>query len=141
MTKAKTSNLTRSEIMRAVKSKDTAPEIVVRKLTHSLGFRYRLHRADLPGKPDLVFPTRRKVVFVHGCFWHGHICKRGARPPRQNAAYWSAKIARNVDRDARNQIELHNSGWDVFIVWECETKAGDRATLATRLDKFLTRPG
>ncbi|TAU43901.1 DNA mismatch endonuclease Vsr (plasmid) [Rhizobium ruizarguesonis] len=129
----------RSAIMRAVKSKDTAPEMIVRRLVHSLGFRYRLHRKDLPGKPDLIFPARRKVIFVHGCFWHGHDCSRGARKPKSNADYWHAKIARNVERDGRNNEALQKAGWDVMTVWECDTKVADREGLAVRLDAFLNR--
>jgi DNA mismatch endonuclease (patch repair protein) len=102
-----------------------------------LGYRYRLHRKDLPGKPDLVFPVRKKVVQVHGCFWHGHDCKRGARPPKENAAYWGPKIARNVERDAANEADLQELGWDVLIVWECETKVGGRAALASKLSTWL----
>lgn len=123
--------------MRAVKSKDTAPEMIVRRLVHRLGYRYRLHRKGLPGKPDLVFAGRRKIIFVHGCFWHGHDCKRGARPPKENTDYWGPKIHKNVERDARNQVELCELGWDVLTVWECETKAADRTALEQRLTEFL----
>ncbi len=123
--------------MRAVKSKDTAPEMIVRRLTHGLGYRYRLHQKNLPGKPDLVFPARHKVVFVHGCFWHGHDCKRGARAPKANADYWVPKIARNITRDSAHITTLRDAGWGVLVVWECETKVGDREQLATRLRSFL----
>jgi DNA mismatch endonuclease (patch repair protein) len=92
----------RSRVMRAVKGKDTKPEMIVRRMAHALGYRYRLHRTDLPGSPDLVFAGRQKVIFVHGCFWHGHDCARGSRQPKTNAEYWRAKIARNVTRDAAN---------------------------------------
>ncbi|UED34879.1 very short patch repair endonuclease (plasmid) [Rhizobium ruizarguesonis] len=139
MVKAIVTDSRRSAIMRAVKSKDTAPEMIVRRLVHSLGFRYRLHRKDLPGKPDLIFPARRKVIFVHGCFWHGHDCSRGARKPKSNADYWHAKIARNVERDGRNNEALQKAGWDVMTVWECDTKVADREGLAVRLDAFLNR--
>lgn len=125
--------------MRAVKSKDTGPEMIVRSLAHSLGYRYRLHRADLPGKPDLVFPGRRKVIFVNGCFWHGHNCKRGARRPATNADYWREKVARNVERDRRTTDQLRASGWDILTVWECETQANGRETLGQRLQNFLDR--
>src|SRR5205814_5907334 len=91
----------RSRIMRAVKGRDTAPEMTVRRIVHGMGYRYRLHRKDLPGKPDLVFPRDHKVIFVHGCFWHGHDCQRGARAPKMNADYWSTKIARNRNRDVQ----------------------------------------
>lgn len=131
------SSPTRSEIMRAVKSKDTTPELIVRRLVHSLGYRYRLHRKDLPGKPDMVFAGRRKVVFVNGCFWHGHDCKRGARKPVENADYWGPKIARNVERDAASARALQGAGWEVLTVWECETPIGKRAVLERRLRDFL----
>lgn len=130
----------RSEIMRAVKSKDTMPEVAVRRLVHAMGCRFRLHRKNLPGKPDLVFPGRRKVVFVNGCFWHGHDCRRGARQPKVNADYWRAKIGRNAARDAASVELLRDAGWDVLIVWECETKSADRATLQAKLQKFLRPP-
>ena len=124
----------RSGIMRAVKSTDTQPEITIRRLVHGLGYRHRLHRSDLPGKPDLVFAGRRKVVFVHGCFWHGHDCKRGARAPVANATYWQKKIERNRARDLRNQIALSQAGWSTLVIWECEIKD---ATLECRLRRFL----
>ncbi len=124
----------RSEIMRAVKSRDTKPEMIVRRLVHGLGYRYRLHRPDLPGKPDLTFPSRRKVVFVHGCFWHGHDCARGARVPKNNREYWIAKIARNKTREAKDCDRLREMGWSVFTIWECETKS---AGLESRLRAFF----
>jgi DNA mismatch endonuclease (patch repair protein) len=129
---------TRSSIMRAVKGRDTAPEMAVRRLLHSLGFRYRLHRSDLPGKPDIAFAGRRKVVFVHGCFWHGHFCSRGARLPKTNSAYWSEKIARNVARDHQNTVRLNDMGWSALTVWECELK--DREQLKATVGLFLA-PG
>jgi len=128
----------RSAVMRAVKGRDTGPEMLVRRLAHALGYRFRLHRKDLPGNPDLVFPARRKAIFVHGCFWHGHDCARGARMPKANAAYWSAKIARNVARDARVLAELRALGWDPLVLWECELK--DRAGLPARLRQHLGEP-
>lgn len=137
MTKAIATDPKRSAIMRAVRSKDTAPEMVVRRLAHRLGFRFRLHRKDLPGSPDLVFPSRRKVVLVHGCFWHGHSCSRGARQPKANSDYWQAKIVRNVDRDVRNTSALNQAGWEVLIVWECDTLKGKREKLAAELKEFL----
>lgn len=121
--------------MRAVKGKDTKPEWVVRRLVHALGYRYRLHRKDLPGKPDLVFGPRRKVIFVHGCFWHGHDCKRGARVPKTNRDYWLQKVQRNRDRDAATQKALQNAGWSVLILWECEIK--ETVALEQRLIAFL----
>ncbi|MBP7241320.1 MAG: DNA mismatch endonuclease Vsr [Amaricoccus sp.] len=129
----------RSRVMRAVRGRDTGPEMVVRRLLHGLGYRFRLHRADLPGTPDLVFPARRAVVFVHGCFWHGHDCARGARAPRRNAEYWAAKVARNRTRDADVRAALAAAGWRSLAVWECGLK--NRAALAARLAEFLGPPG
>lgn len=125
----------RSRIMRAVKSRDTAPEMLVRRIVHGLGYRYRLHRKDLPGKPDLVFPARCKVIFVHGCFWHGHDCKRGARTPKTNRDYWQAKIARNRERDVEHWEKLKETGWNVLVIWECEIR--DREKLTKQLRNFL----
>ncbi|WES32188.1 very short patch repair endonuclease [Varunaivibrio sulfuroxidans] len=110
--------------------------MTVRRLIYSLGYRYRLHRKDLPGTPDLVFPGRRAVIFVHGCFWHGHDCKRGARTPKSNTGYWKVKIARNVERDAKTIDDLERNAWRVLVVWECELK--DAGTLHDKLDAFLT---
>lgn len=120
--------------MRLVKSEDTTPELAVRKLTYALGYRYRLHRRDLPGCPDLVFPARRKVLFVHGCFWHWHGCKR-SRMPKTNESYWRAKIDRNVQRDAKNLKMLKRQGWRALVVWECQIK--DAKRLAKKLSHFL----
>ncbi|MBL4537825.1 MAG: DNA mismatch endonuclease Vsr [Oceanicaulis sp.] len=125
----------RSRVMRAVKGKDTKPEMIVRRMAHALGYRYRLHRKDLPGKPDLVFAGRQKVIFVHGCFWHGHDCARGSRQPKTNAEYWRAKIARNISRDAANLQALDAQGWQALVLWECDLK--DRDALAVRLRDFL----
>jgi DNA mismatch endonuclease (patch repair protein) len=125
----------RSRVMARVKGKDTKPELKVRRLAHALGYRFRLQRKDLPGTPDLTFPGRRKVIFVHGCFWHGHDCARGARKPKQNAAFWTAKIARNRERDAEAVKALEAQGWSVLTVWECEMKDAD--ALAQRLMAFL----
>ena len=121
--------------MQAVRSKDTRPEMVVRRLVHSLGYRYRLHRRDLPGVPDLVFPSRRKIIFVHGCFWHGHHCKNGTRLPKSNRDYWVPKIARNAERDREHLAELARLRWAVLSIWECEL--GDKARLEERLIEFL----
>lgn len=121
--------------MRAVKGKDTGPEMVVRRLIYSLGYRYRLHRADLPGKPDLVFPSRKAVIFVHGCFWHGHNCPRGSRVPKTNRAYWVAKITKNSSRDLANTKALKSSGWRVLTLWECALK---EAKLKSRIRRFLS---
>jgi DNA mismatch endonuclease, patch repair protein len=125
----------RSRIMRAVKGANTAPEIAVRSLVHRMGYRFRLHRRDLPGKPDLVFPRLKKVIFVHGCFWHGHDCARGARVPKANAVYWRAKIARNRSRDALHLKSLKAEGWRAVVIWECELKK--RGRVAKRLVRFL----
>ncbi len=114
----------RSRIMRAVTSRDTEPERRVRGYLHRCGCRFRLCAEDLPGKPDIVMPARGTVVFVHGCFWHGHDCKRGARTPATNRAYWTAKIARNRRRDAQNAAKLAELGWRVAVVWECEARDG-----------------
>jgi DNA mismatch endonuclease (patch repair protein) len=127
----------RSAVMRRVKGRDTSPEMTVRKALTRLGARYRLHRKDLPGAPDIVLPGRRIALFVHGCFWHGHDCARGARVPKQNRDYWVAKVARNRDRDARNLAALENAGWRVETLWECELK--DEAALAARLERLLGR--
>lgn len=126
----------RRRTMQAVKSKDTKPEWTVRRLLHGAGYRYRLHGKDLPGKPDLIFPARWKVVFVHGCFWHGHDCARGDRQPKTNAAYWLAKIARNKARDAQHLAALRADGWKAHVVWECEIR---KPGLLARLKRFLDR--
>ena len=127
----------RSAVMRAVKSRDTAPERAVRAAVRELGYarRYRLNGAKLPGKPDLVFGAMRKAIFVHGCFWHGHDCKRGARQPKDNAAYWRAKIGRNVARDQASLEALKDYRWSALVIWECETR--DDAALARKLTNFL----
>lgn len=125
----------RSDIMRRVRSADTTPELIVRKLTHSLGFRYRLHKKNLPGKPDLLFSGKKKVIFVHGCFWHGHKCKRGNRVPKENRDYWTNKIKANINRDSRHVVELGKRGWSILTIWECETKNQDK--LKQRINEFL----
>ena len=127
--------VTRSAVMRRVKGRDTGPEMTIRKLLTRLGARYRLHRADLPGRPDIVLPGRRLAILVHGCFWHGHACARGARVPKQNAAYWTAKIDRNRTRDSVNLAALTTAGWRVETVWECEMK--DAAELEARARGWL----
>jgi DNA mismatch endonuclease (patch repair protein) len=121
--------------MRAVKSRDTTAELAVRKLIFSLGYRYRLNRADLPGKPDIVLPGRRKVIFVHGCFWHGHDCRRGDRLPSTNQEYWLNKIRRNRERDQTTRSRLAELGWEVAVVWECEIR--DAEALKRKLAAFL----
>lgn len=125
----------RSENMRRIKSADTKPEMVVRRLVHSMGYRFRLHRKDLPGKPDLVFGPRQKAIFVHGCFWHQHANCSAGRLPASNADYWHQKLQRNVERDSRARSQLVDSGWSILTVWDCETKNVD--ALRTRLDAFF----
>jgi DNA mismatch endonuclease (patch repair protein) len=109
--------------------------MIVRRAVTALGYRYRLYKAALPGKPDLVFSGRRKVIFVHGCFWHGHDCTRGAREPKTNGDYWRAKVGRNRERDAQSLKALESAGWSVLVVWECETR--NIEALTRRLDEFL----
>lgn len=128
----------RSAVMRRVKGRGTRPERIVRKLIWSLGGRYRLNRADLSGKPDIVLTTRKLAIFVHGCFWHGHDCARGARVPKANRNYWTAKIARNRARDAVSATALRAAGWRVEIVWECGLKDG--AGLRARAAAWLAPP-
>ncbi|WP_426051404.1 very short patch repair endonuclease [Brevundimonas sp. SL161] len=118
----------RSAVMRRVKGRDTAPEIAVRRMLRAAGVGYRLGGSGLPDKPDIVMQGRRTVVFVHGCFWHGHDCARGSRKPRANAGYWTAKLARNVARDRQVAAKLTNDGWHVVTVWECGLKAPDAAS-------------
>lgn len=125
----------RSLIMAAVHSKHTKPELVVRKIVYGLGYRYRLHSAKLPGRPDLVFPGRRKAVFVHGCFWHRHRGCRYASSPKTRVEFWKGKFEANVARDKRTCEELEDEGWKVLTVWECELKEPKR--LAERLNEFL----
>jgi DNA mismatch endonuclease (patch repair protein) len=125
----------RSRIMRATKGVDTAPEMTVRRLAHGMGYRIRLHRKDLPGKPDLVFPRLHNVVFVHGCFWHGHTCARGARAPKANAQYWRTKITRYSLRDAVHIAALEARGWRAAVIWECELK--ELARVKKLLARFL----
>lgn len=129
----------RSAVMARVRSKDTKPEKTLRRLLTGLGARYRLHRKDLPGSPDLVMPGRRLAFFVHGCFWHGHDCARGARVPKANRDYWLAKVARNKARDAAAQAALAQAGWRVETLWECQMK--DEAALTARLEKTLAGDG
>jgi DNA mismatch endonuclease, patch repair protein len=126
--------------MAAIRSKGTSPELAVRRLVHALGYRYRLHRRDLPGKPDLVFALRRKVIFVHGCFWHQHAntnCPDG-RVPKSNTKYWRTKLSRNTARDAENTASLRALGWRVLVVWDCETE--DQKRLTPKILRFLGTP-
>jgi DNA mismatch endonuclease (patch repair protein) len=124
----------RSRLMRAVKSKDTTPERAVRSLLHRMGYRFRLHRKDLAGTPDIVLPRFGAAIFVHGCFWHGHGCKIG-RLPRSKLDYWQPKIGANRERDERKAQTLRGQGWRVLAVWQCELK--DEAALAARLRRFV----
>lgn len=124
----------RRHIMQAVHTKDTGPEWIVRRLLHGLGYRYRLHPKELPGKPDMSFPARRKVIFMHGCFWHAHGCRYG-RPPKSRPEYWLPKLIRNKERDAENMAALQELGWRALVVWQCETK--EFHSLTARLLVFL----
>jgi DNA mismatch endonuclease, patch repair protein len=124
----------RSEIMSRVRNKDTRPELYVRRLIHNAGFRYRLHVSKLPGRPDLVFPGRKKVIFVHGCFWHSHDGCHNARVPKSRADFWMSKLESNKERDERNMRALMDEGWKVLVIWECELR--DLALL-DRIKDFL----
>ncbi len=129
--------------MRAVKARDTGPERIVRRLAYAIAPGYRLHRRDIPGRPDLAYVARKRAIFVHGCFWHGHSCARGAREPRTNVTYWREKIERNRARDRAIMRRLRRTGWRVLVLWECELRAEER--LKKRLARFLeaqcaTRP-
>ena len=121
--------------MARIRGKDTGPEMRVRRLVHEMGYRYRLHRRNLPGVPDLAFSSRRKVIFVHGCWWHGHDCPGGRKRPKTNKSYWLPKLERNRTRDAANQAELRARGWDALVLWECQLK--DTAGLRKRIGDFL----
>lgn len=128
----------RSERMSRVRGKNTKPELAVRRLVHRMGYRYRLHRRDLPGQPDLVFGSRHKIIFVHGCFWHRHEGCRFARLPKSRRSYWIPKLEANRERDEKNVHALHTGGWHVLIVWECELSKQDE--LAQRIVDFLGPP-
>ena len=121
--------------MSRIRGKDTRPELAVRRLVHSMGFRFRLHRKDLPGCPDMVFPARRKVINVHGCYWHVHDCRFGRVKPATNEAFWETKRQATVERDQRNDMGLREDGWSVLTIWECELSADD---LLGRVRRFLT---
>ncbi len=125
----------RSAVMRRVRGKDTKPEMAVRSMVHRLGFRYTLHCAGLPGNPDLAFPRRGKVIFVHGCFWHGHACRSGRNRPSSNQAYWIPKLEGNKARDRGNRRRLRALGWEVLTIWECQLR--DTARLRGRIAEFL----
>lgn len=125
----------RSETMRRVKGKDTRPEMKVRRLIHGMGYRYRLHRRDLPGTPDLTFASRRKVIFVHGCFWHRHDGCPLARMPKSKLEFWKPKLEGNKKRDKRNIETLRSSGWQVLVLWECQLK--EMSKLENMIKQFL----
>ncbi|MCA2971025.1 MAG: DNA mismatch endonuclease Vsr [Acidobacteriaceae bacterium] len=125
----------RSENMRRIRSQNTAPEMIVRRMVHAMGYRYRLHVKNLPGKPDLVFPRLRKVIEVYGCFWHGHTACREGRMPATRPEYWVPKLEANRQRDRANRRRLRVLGWSILVIWECET--GDRERLQKRLGKFF----
>ena len=121
--------------MSRIRGKNTKPEMVVRRLVHSLGFRYRLHVQALPGSPDLVFPARHKVIFVHGCFWHRHRCRLGRPRPATRASFWENKLAGNVERDRRTRQALQKAGWKPLVVWQCQIRDSER--LEQRISTFL----
>ena len=128
----------RSSLMSRIRSRDTTPEMVVRRTAHGLGLRFRLHRGSLPGCPDLVMPKHHSVVFVHGCFWHGHSgCRRSGRPT-SNVSFWNQKLDGNVRRDKRNIRKLRNLGWRVLVIWECQTRQA--GLLRTRIAAFFAAP-
>lgn len=127
----------RSRLMGLVRSKDTQPEMRIRTLVHSLGYRYRLHVRDLPGCPDLVFPRFRCVILVHGCFWHQHDCSAGNRQPKTRVGFWRAKLAGNVARDEKSRRALRRLGWRVLTIWECETRSKSPEQLERRIVSFL----
>lgn len=123
--------------MSAIKGRNTKPELTLRRRLHRLGYRFRLHRKDLPGRPDLVFPSKGKVIFVHGCFWHSHDCRYGQVVPRTNAEFWSEKRTRTMERDAQQLAELRALGWSVLVIWECELRDVD--TAVSRAVEFLEK--
>jgi len=133
----KVSKEVRSRNMSHIRSKDTMPEMIVRRLVHAAGFRYRLHARDLPGSPDLVFPRLHKAIFVHGCFWHRHHCKNGQAIPATRTSFWKTKLEANVIRDKEALRQLRGAGWDVLVVWECATRKCDLSGLRDRLIRFL----
>ena len=128
----------RSFNMSRIKGGNTKPEMIVRSLVHQMGFRFRLHRRDLPGKPDLVLPRHRKIIFVHGCFWHMHRCRYGRVTPKTNTEFWQNKRTGNVERDRRNMRKLRSDGWQVLVIWECWTRQPEDRVIP-RLEKFLSQ--
>lgn len=125
----------RSSIMSKVRGKNTKPELLVRSLLHRMGFRFRLHRKDLPGKPDIVLPRYKKIILVHGCFWHQHPGCKKATIPATNKEFWKEKLGRNIERDKQTKANLQNEGWRVLVVWECQIKNQEK--LKSRLQRFL----
>jgi DNA mismatch endonuclease (patch repair protein) len=126
----------RSANMRAIRSQDMKPELRVRRIAHAMGYRFRLHRRDLPGKPDLVFSSRQKAIFVHGCFWHQHAECTDGHLPQSNSGYWGPKLMKNKERDTNHIAKLKNGGWEVLIIWECETE--DKLRLQSQIGDFLS---
>lgn len=126
----------RSRLMSKVKNRNTTPELTVRRALHRMGYRFRLHRKDLPGHPDIILPKHKKVIFVHGCFWHGHNCPRGKRPAT-NQEFWNKKIDRNIERDIQAQAALAAIGWDILVLWDCQVKKA--ALLQTILSEFMNK--
>jgi len=126
----------RSALMGRIRSKDTHPEVVVRSILHGMGYRFRLHRRDLPGCPDIILPRHRKIVLVQGCFWHGHTCRLASKP-KTNTEYWNSKIQLNKERDARNLAALLEKNWQVLELWECEIR--QRYGIEARLREFMER--
>lgn len=127
----------RRDIMRSVRGSDTRPEMIVRRLVHRLGYRYRLHVRSLPGAPDMVFPSRGKVIFVHGCFWHRHTCRKGRSVPSTRKEFWLGKLDGNRKRDRRTRRRLRQLGYGVLVVWECQTQARGLPKLVKRIERFL----
>jgi len=125
--------------MSNIRGKDTKPELIVRKMVHAMGFRYRLYRSDLPGKPDLVFPRLKKVIFIHGCFWHMHSCRYGQVKPATNPTFWETKRLSNKKRDNVKTKKLRQMGWSILVIWECHTK--DLNKLSKRISSFLSDTG
>lgn len=130
----------RSERMSRVRDRNTKPELIVRKMLWAMGYRYRLQGKKLPGRPDIVFIGRRRVIFVHGCFWHQHGCTH-YRMPKTRKAFWNAKLAANVKRDGKNQRELKKAGWRVLVLWECQLKKGNLTRVERRIRRFMSDEG
>ena len=125
----------RSKLMAAIRKRDSKPELLVRRVAHSMGYRFRLHKKGLPGTPDLVFSSRKKVIFVHGCFWHRHSCPSGRKHPKTNLDYWEPKLRRNRARDLKNRQDLASAGWETLVIWECEL--ADLEPVSMRIQQFL----